>query len=598
MKKTKFSQTIKFSFMRVILKNKFRFMLVFISFQAVVFGADKVNKSYNAEIEKHLSSGRYKEAESIAKEKLVSNSKNNSTTTVNEQLFYTTVLGMAEFRQMKLDSSMLRSRMALKLCLEATDSLLIVDAWKLTAYSLNYKGKLDSALLYSNKILAYGKRKGDLKRTGDALASIATIFAQKKNHKYALKLYKEYEQINIKRGDSLAIPLVNYNIGLMYLSLNEYDSCIARFKNAIKWGTLYNKKDLLVLIYGNLSGCYLKMNNIPLWQTNINEAIRLANEIQNHQYAAMGYMDLMTYELKNKNLTNALKYGKKAATSLTNHPYLILQMKLDSLMYATYKEAGDNKNAIVYLESFTKKRNEFEDENSKSILSEFMAKYNHLNDEMLIAQQKIELNKKNKTLYWLFSVLIITVLILISYSIWIVRLKKLRHQLFLKEKTMELQMEENKEWLDWKLNKNTTLKNNPELSTNKIPTNQSESQIHTNLLLELRELFESKKLYRNPNLDVESVIKELGTNKKYLYYAINSNSENFRSFLNRYRIEEAKELIRNSTKNKTSPNFTDIYENSGFNSNVTFYRAFKSVTGLTPKEYALECALELENSQK
>ena len=149
-------------------------------------------------------------------------------------------------------------------------------------------------------------------------------------------------------------------------------------------------------------------------------------------------------------------------------------------------------------------------------------------------------------------------------------------------------MEENKEWLEWKLNKSPAFETNAEYPTNNTATNAAETLIHKRIFLELRELFETKKLYLNPNLDIDLVIKELGTNKKYLYYAINSNSENFRSFLNRYRIEEAKELIRNSIKNNTSPNFTEIYESTGFNSNVTFYRAFKSVTGLTPKEYATE----------
>lgn len=538
----------------------------------------------DVELERQLKNSLYENAESRAKKRL--SAKLNLS--ANEKLYYTNALGMAEFRLMKLDSALLSSQTAMRLCSKATDSLLILDTWKLVAYTYNYLGKLDSSLLYSNKILTYGKRHNNLQRTGEALASIATIFSQKKNHKYALKLYKEFEVIAIKRRDSVWFSTANFNIALMYLNLNQYDSSVVRFNRAIYWSTKFNKKELLVSSYGSLAFCFLKMGKIDLWKTTLEKSILLAIEIHNYQSVAMSYMDLMEYELGNKNIVAAIKYGEKASDNLKNHHYLILQMKLDSLLYVSYKTIGDNKTGIKYLESFMERKYEFEDKNSESILSEFKAKNEQLNNEMLIAEQKIELNKKNRTLYVLFTVLIIIVVIIISYSLWMIRLKKLRHQLFLKEKTMELQMEENKEWLEWKLNKSPAFETNAEYPTNNTATNAAETLIHKRIFLELRELFETKKLYLNPNLDIDLVIKELGTNKKYLYYAINSNSENFRSFLNRYRIEEAKELIRNSIKNNTSPNFTEIYENTGFNSNVTFYRAFKLVTGLTPKEYATE----------
>ena len=53
-------------------------------------------------------------------------------------------------------------------------------------------------------------------------------------------------------------------------------------------------------------------------------------------------------------------------------------------------------------------------------------------------------------------------------------------------------------------------------------------------------------------------------------------------FINEYRIETAKTLL------KTNPNLKMeiIAEQSGFNSNSTFYAAFKKVTNTTPAKYA------------
>ena len=108
------------------------------------------------------------------------------------------------------------------------------------------------------------------------------------------------------------------------------------------------------------------------------------------------------------------------------------------------------------------------------------------------------------------------------------------------------------------------------------------------LYCQLHKLIESKKLYLDTELDVETVVKTLRTNKKYLYYAITENSDdNFRNIVNRYRIEEAKKNIELKIQNNESVNISELYLSSGFSSSVTFYRSFKLITGFTPKEYAI-----------
>ncbi|NMA74421.1 MAG: response regulator [Bacteroidales bacterium] len=50
-------------------------------------------------------------------------------------------------------------------------------------------------------------------------------------------------------------------------------------------------------------------------------------------------------------------------------------------------------------------------------------------------------------------------------------------------------------------------------------------------------------------------------------------------YLNRIRVEHAKQLIRNGVKNN------ELYKLSGFNSNTYFYMVFKNITGKTPNEF-------------
>ncbi|WP_299113906.1 helix-turn-helix domain-containing protein [uncultured Winogradskyella sp.] len=105
-----------------------------------------------------------------------------------------------------------------------------------------------------------------------------------------------------------------------------------------------------------------------------------------------------------------------------------------------------------------------------------------------------------------------------------------------------------------------------------------------NLMLDLNELMETKKLYRNPNLKIISVAEELNVSMHQLSAAINQqNGNNFFDYINKLRIEELKTtLLDGSKKNLT---LFAIARESGFKSNSSFYRVFKKYVGDTPKQF-------------
>lgn len=69
---------------------------------------------------------------------------------------------------------------------------------------------------------------------------------------------------------------------------------------------------------------------------------------------------------------------------------------------------------------------------------------------------------------------------------------------------------------------------------------------------------------------------------------------NFKSYLNSYRIDQAKEYIHNTPDIKTSR----LGKMVGFNSSNTFIRVFTKYTGLTPKAYAFEINKKDNNKEK
>lgn len=98
-------------------------------------------------------------------------------------------------------------------------------------------------------------------------------------------------------------------------------------------------------------------------------------------------------------------------------------------------------------------------------------------------------------------------------------------------------------------------------------------------------LFEARKIYTNPDLTLSVLAKELNIRPQLLSQFINDNlNKSFTQFINEYRIDEAKRLLKDSTQLKIEA----VGFESGFNSSSTFYSSFKKITGTTPSNYQKE----------
>lgn len=100
----------------------------------------------------------------------------------------------------------------------------------------------------------------------------------------------------------------------------------------------------------------------------------------------------------------------------------------------------------------------------------------------------------------------------------------------------------------------------------------------------LETLLNKKKLFLDPDLNIQTLAQECNTRVHILSSLINKHySKNFFDYINSYRIQEAKKLFADPGQKKYS--ISTIAENSGFSSRSAFYNAFKKYTGATPGEY-------------
>lgn len=93
-----------------------------------------------------------------------------------------------------------------------------------------------------------------------------------------------------------------------------------------------------------------------------------------------------------------------------------------------------------------------------------------------------------------------------------------------------------------------------------------------------------EKIYEDPELSLSQMAKQLKTNPSIISKTINQGFQlNFNDFINNYRIEAVKEKLKIGEQ-KTQTLLGIAYD-CGFNSKATFNRAFKKVTGTSPKEW-------------
>jgi len=107
-----------------------------------------------------------------------------------------------------------------------------------------------------------------------------------------------------------------------------------------------------------------------------------------------------------------------------------------------------------------------------------------------------------------------------------------------------------------------------------------EEQI-TRLAEKVERIMRDDKLYRDPNLSLSRLAKEIGARPNYVSQTLNMRLQaNFFDYVNKWRVEDAKGQLE-----VTSDTVLSIAFDVGFNSRSSFYSAFKRFAAVTPSAW-------------
>ena len=105
---------------------------------------------------------------------------------------------------------------------------------------------------------------------------------------------------------------------------------------------------------------------------------------------------------------------------------------------------------------------------------------------------------------------------------------------------------------------------------------------NSQLMERIQQMIEQERLYLNSNLKIADIAKAFNMHRNDISACINSQTGGtFAQYINHYRIEHAKQLMHEQPDMKIS----SVWLEAGFGSEQTFFKTFRAITGLSPKEW-------------
>lgn len=487
------------------------------------------------------------------------------------------------------------SRLALANAVVVKDSITLSEIWKSASYAYNRNGKLDSALYYTKLLYGYARRANNVKMTHSSLVSLGNIHLQNKQFQQSLEFYQEALNMTLANKLDSNLPGDYYNLGLAQFTNRLYDAALVSFEKAAELGLRQKNLRLVARVYGSTADVMEAQNRVDEQSKYLKKANQLAAQMHDKRLLAMGCSNLMYLNLRKGEFPTVIEYGNQALSYLKEQPLVQLEITVDSMMYAAHKALNQPAEAIRYYEAFTKLNNTLRKEEVSLRLNELKSIYEIEKKNLTIKNQTSELLAAQQSSR--INVLIISILSLLLITLLAFRIREgfYKRLLYRKEKETDLQMEVMRSRLDGTRSKGEK----PQQQTTALPEDLEEPispEKSRQLFIQIMDIVEQEKLYLSHELDQKYIIKRLNTNKRYVYEAIRVHGDhNFKGLLNRLRINEAKRIIQERLRAKEAVNLPEVYLSSGFNSKTSFYRTFKSITGLPPGDYVEQLEREMKN---
>jgi len=456
-----------------------------------------------------------------------------------------------------------------------------------------YQSNWDKALAVFYQALEVKQRLNDRPGLVSVYNNIGIIYANLQNNDKALEYY--LKSIGATDQNTAPQSLANTlnNVGLIYQAKQEYDSAAGYFNKAFatceKTG---NKKGIAATLH-NLGSLLFEQDKASEAIVYYQKALVINQQLDDLFAVASLYNNMATMFQKSKDFTKSLEYYNKALHQSRQIGSKNQTVNALEGLAKTYELTGDFSNSLKFYKAFKQAQDSAFSAESEKYISELREKYEAGQREQKIKQLHAEASlqdfkiQSQKT--WLM-VSIFGLVLVIGFSIIMLVQRNQKHRAYqdlLRKNIENIRIEKQNEKLDMaEPTENSFEIIGPqtadiETTPEKYKTSALE-QFQKNIIHDrIKFVMEQRKLFLQPDLTIEKLAIEIKTNKSYISQVINeTENQNFSSFLNDYRIREARRLLIDPEHRNLT--IETIARMVGFNSKSAFNNAFKKFTGLTP----------------
>ena len=284
-------------------------------------------------------------------------------------------------------------------------------------------------------------------------------------------------------------------------------------------------------------------------------------------------------------------YYQEAKKLILTRPVSFQLFETSEPLMSTYIQENDTKNAMQLLPVWKTISEQYYDNQLNGMLAYYSVKQDVAGMEKQILEAEGKLTQRRLEIVILVMVVIVLMLIIV-WGIFYWRNKKRRLQtLFQVLMRRYIEWREMGIYLVSKQEESLPLLavgQDLEATTDETLQESSDSEgtsdddFYRNLYYRVLLVMEKDRPFLNPELTISLLAKAAITNRTHLSTAINRmTGTNFSTWLAEYRVNYVIHLMTTSG----SDNWDMLYEKAGFGSRTSFYRQFKQITGLTPKQF-------------
>lgn len=446
-------------------------------------------------------------------------------------------------------------------------------------YNFKYKEALDQYIQAQN--LAKNKNRDQFYYIKKLIGILKT--ATDENGE-ALELFKEYYNYEKKKVSTDNKDVKNY-IGSIFSLSNAYNK-----NKEYEQSKTYNKLGLeeckkyndythytYFLMSDGIADYYLKNYKNSTKSFLSIERELLKNEDYGNLSIVYYFLGKINKETHNEN--GAVSYFIKSdSLSFAANDFEPIKRDGYEILIDYYKKKGDNENQLKFIDKLFKV-DSIMNNNRQYLSKEIYKKY----DTPILMEEKEKLisslNNRNSLLFWILGAgfLIISVLLYVYV--------KNKNRIKEYQKQADRLLERSKESFS-----DFTAVSLPAETKPDLPEKEEKSKIllSDEKLQDIRiklENFEGEKGFLRKNITVDSLAKELGTNRDYLSKSVNELKEkNFSQYINELRINYVvEELNKNEKLRKYT--ISAIADEVGYNNSESFSNAFRKITGTLPSYF-------------